>query len=152
MFQKSVFMAVAASLLLGWSAESADWRRGGGGGRGQGGGGHGGGGGPQQSEVVLKDGSALVRIEIGDEAPEYGMRRLKRLEQAVAQLQRRVFQLEMEGRYEQNSWTCTATSVFGRVYFATAEKRGVAEANARKQCVDRESFAQNCHQMSCTDQ
>lgn len=82
----------------------------------------------------------VIRIEIGSNYDRYSNEELRRrvwqLERAVAQLQSRVFQLEVSGpKVETKTWTCILQS-FGTTHTASASTRTAALAMVLKKCSD----------------
>lgn len=82
----------------------------------------------------------VIRIEFGSSYDRYTndelRRRVWQLERAVAQLQSRVFQLEVQGpKVEMKTWTCILQS-FGVTHTASASTRTAALAMVLKKCSD----------------
>lgn len=80
-------------------------------------------------------------------------RRVYELEQAVMQLQQRIYHLEATPVMAPPPpppppWTCTVTA-FSRTYVQTSPSRGEADALVRKQCADA-SHAMHCTNVRCS--
>lgn len=96
------------------------------------------------------------RIRAGRDYRAYSnaelQRRVFELEQAVMQLQQRIYNLEAAPQVvvppPPPPWTCTVTA-WGKTYLQTAASRGQAEALAKKQCTD-VTNAMHCSAPQCS--
>ncbi len=97
--------------------------------------------------TTFADRDRVLRIEIGKDYKNYSnsdlRRRVWQLEQAVDQLQRRVFELELKDEFEkpkpevikkeEDKWFCKITAM-GKDYAATGPTKPKAKMNAIEAC------------------
>jgi autotransporter translocation and assembly factor TamB len=104
--------------------------------------------------VTLSDGSNILKISVGDQADtraESLARRVRDLEQAVGDLQARIYDLEKEPSIKTKTvFVCSLTSDFDNVSIGKGDTQVEAEAEARRACaeVDNKMFCKKS--TSCT--
>lgn len=101
-----------------------------------------------QGTVVLRDGRSIVRIEVGDDRDDRDtLMRVRRLEQAVRDLQDKVYELQTNSAPRTRTVTthvCSITTNFDGTFVGKASSRVEAEALARQKCQNqRVSFCTN---------
>lgn len=86
--------------------------------------------------VVLRDGRSIVRIEVGDDRDDRDMlMRVRRLEQAVRDLQDKVYELQTSNiPRTQTIYVCSANVFSVGVVIGKATTKIEAKAAAIKQC------------------
>lgn len=85
-------------------------------------------------EVVLRDGRRIIRIDVGDDRDERDMlRRVRRLEQAVRDLQEQVYQLQA-APVRTTSHVCSATVFSIGMVIGRGPTQTEARASAMQEC------------------
>lgn len=104
---------------------------------------------PVFGRITLTDGSTIFRISIGDERdqrPESLMRRVRNLEQAVGELQAKVYDLQREPvRNEKTVFVCSTKDSFGGSYIGQGDTQLEGEFAAKTAC------EQKRHPMHCQE-
>ncbi|WPU64733.1 hypothetical protein [Peredibacter starrii] len=100
--------------------------------------------------VVLRDGRSIVRIEVGDDRDDRDtLMRVRRLEQAVRDLQDKVYELQANSAPRTRIVTthvCSVTTNFDGTFVGKASTRVEAEALARQKCQNqRVAFCTNAN-------
>jgi hypothetical protein len=89
-------------------------------------------------------GQSIIRIEVGKRGNGADADRIYRLEQAVEQLQKKVFDLEKGSvTNEKDKTTCYIKTAFDGTFTATEATETAARANVMKQC-DAKSKGLSC--------
>lgn len=104
--------------------------------------------------IVLKDGRRIVKIDVGDDREDHAMDRIRRLEQAVADLQQKVYDLQAEALKPKSHDKFICTIDAGDTPFVgKAETAQEAMATVVKNCKDSngrfcDKFFAHCDQLS----
>ena len=113
----------------------------------------------QSASLGYSTGDGFIRISVGDSTSSdvrQLTRRIYRLENAVRDLQDRIYDLE-DGQFSQISWTCSIVTKWGDAYFSRPmATRGEAMSSAYSKCARKEAFNSNCTEdgrakVSCTN-
>jgi len=95
--------------------------------------------------IDLRDGTTIVRIDIGDERETDSramMKRVANLERAVRELQNRVYDLEDDARpttREVTVWTCSLPTSFDGTFVGKGKTETEARAAASNACTAKRS-------------
>jgi hypothetical protein len=109
---------------------------------------------PISGRLTLSDGTNIFRISIGDERdqrPESLIRRVRNLEQAVGELQMKVYDLEREPvRVEKTVYVCSTQSDFNETFLGEGDSLIEAKANAVLKCEKRRNGMFCKNKMECS--